>query len=238
MPVNSAHGTATWTAENAAYTGSDETFAQVSLNAFKAARQVIVSEELMVDSAIDLAGFLAQELGESVGQLEESAFMNGSGTGQPQGLLANAPAVTAASGNVTSFNYAALLAIYYAVPSQYRANTAWIVSDGAARNLRGLVDTTGQPILTDGNGAGEQQTLFGAPVFIAPDMPAPAAGARSVLFGDFSRAYIIRRVRGFALQRQDELYSANGQVGFRGFERVDGRVALTDAVRAGVHSAT
>lgn len=192
----------------------------------------------MTDSAIDLAAFLAQELGESVGQLEESAFMLGDGAGKPQGILANVPAVTAPTGNATTFNYAALLAVYYAVPSQYRANGAWIVSDGAARNMRGLVDTTGQPILADGNGPGEPQSLFGAPVYISPDMPAPAAGARSVLFGDFSRAYIIRRVRGFALQRQDELYSANGQVGFRGFERVDGRVALTDAVRAGVHSAT
>jgi hypothetical protein len=58
------------------------------------------------------------------------------------------------------------------------------------------------------------------------------------VFGDINRAYTIRRVNGFSLQRQNELYSNNGQVGFRGFERVDGRVVNADAVRVLQHSAT
>ena len=40
------------------------------------------------------------------------------------------------------------------------------------------------------------------------------------------------------MQRQNELHSDNGQVGFRGFDRVDGRVVLADAMRVLQHSAT
>jgi HK97 family phage major capsid protein len=64
VPLVSAHGTAAWTAENASYVPSDETFAQGSRGAFKAAAKVIVFEELIADSGFDLAAYLANELGE------------------------------------------------------------------------------------------------------------------------------------------------------------------------------
>jgi HK97 family phage major capsid protein len=86
IPAVSAHGVATWTAENAGYTASDETFGQVTLNAYKAGRTVIVSEELLTDSAFALDGYLAQELGESIGVLEETAFATGDGSGKPLGI--------------------------------------------------------------------------------------------------------------------------------------------------------
>ncbi len=148
------------------------------------------------------------------------------------------PATVAATGNATTFNYAALVAIYYSVPVQYRERAAWIMSDGAARNLVSMVDTNGRPLLDQNATEGEPPRLLGKPIYISPDMPAPAANAKSILFGDFNRAYTVRRVNGFAMQRQNELHSDNGQIGFRGYERVDGRVVLADAVRAGQHSAT
>jgi len=79
---------------------------------------------------------------------------------------------------------------------------------------------------------------LGLPVYTDPDMAAPAANAKSLLVGDISRAYMIRRVDGFYMQRQDELHSDNGQVGFRGYHRVDGRVVLAAAAVALAHSAT
>jgi HK97 family phage major capsid protein len=39
-------------------------------------------------------------------------------------------------------------------------------------------------------------------------------------------------------RRQDELYSNNGQVGFRAFHRVDGRVVVAAGGVAVKHSAT
>jgi HK97 family phage major capsid protein len=40
------------------------------------------------------------------------------------------------------------------------------------------------------------------------------------------------------VQRQEEIHSDNGQIGFRAFERVDGRVILADALRILINSAT
>ena len=243
VPANSAHGTAQWTAESGAYTPSDETFAQINLNAFKATTNIQVSEELVQDSRFPLDSFLATEFGERIGVLENTAYIKGSGTGQPQGLLSsntasNITTVTAATGNATTFSYSALVTGVFSLPFQYRRNASFIVNDAAARNLYLMVDGQQRPLWSVNVAAAGPDTFLGYPIYTDPDVPAPGANNISVLFGDWKRTYIIRRVTGFSVQRQNELYSANGQVGFRAFERVDGRVVLAAAGIALAHSAT
>ena len=81
-------------------------------------------------------------------------------------------------------------------------------------------------------------TLMGRPVLLHPDMPTPAASARSAAFGDFKSGYAVRRVREISVKRLNELASDNGQLIFRAYHRVDGRPVLIDAMRLLVHSAT
>jgi len=83
-----------------------------------------------------------------------------------------------------------------------------------------------------------EPSLLGRPVEIDAGLATPAASARSAVFGDFQAAYTIRRVAGISVQRLEELYSDNGQLGYRAVERVDGRVTLPDAARVLAHSAT
>jgi HK97 family phage major capsid protein len=243
VPANTAHGTAAWLAEAGSYSPSDETFAQVTLGANKATSKIIVSEELLQDSAFDLDSFLAREFGERIGVLENTAYIKGSGTGQPQGLLSsntasNITTVTAAVGNATAFSYSALVTAIFSLPKQYRDNASFIVNDAAARNLYLMVDTQNRPLWNVNMATTGPDTFLGYPIYTDPDVPAPGAGNISALFGDWRRTYIVRRVTGFGIQRQNELHSDSGQVGFRGYERVDGRVVLAAAAIALAHSAT
>jgi HK97 family phage major capsid protein len=241
IPSITAHGVATWTAENAAYTASDETFGQVTLNAFKAGTKVIVSEELLTDASFGLDSYLSQEFGERIGVLEETAFSVGDGSGKPLGI-ANASSgvsiVQAATGNSTTFNYTALATFVFSIPYQYRRNAVWIFADTAVRNLYTMVDGQSRPLWNVNVAATGPDTFLGYPIYTSPDLAVPAASAKSGIFGDIRRGYRIRRVNGFSMQRQNELHSDNGQVGFRGFTRVDGRVVLADAMRVLQHSAT
>jgi HK97 family phage major capsid protein len=94
LPTTTAHGTASWTAENAAVSATDETFGQVSLGAFKAATKVIVSEELAADAIDDFDAYLADELGQRGALLEETAFAVGDGSGKPLGLVTSGNGVS------------------------------------------------------------------------------------------------------------------------------------------------
>jgi HK97 family phage major capsid protein len=234
-----AHGTAAWTAENAAVTASDETFGQVTLNAYKGMTKVIVSEELAQDALDDFDEYLAAELGQRIAALEEPAFATGDGTGKPLGITTSGngvTVVTAATGSATGFKLADVRAAYDALPVAYRPNASWIMSPSAFSSLAGLTDTAGGLILPALQAA--EPTLFSRPVYVSADMPAAAASARSVVVGDISLGYAVRRVRGLGVQRQVELHSDNGQLAYRAFERVDGRVVLADALRILANSAT
>jgi HK97 family phage major capsid protein len=238
LPTTTAHGTASWTAENAAVSATDETFGQVTLNAFKASAKVIVSEELRDDAEFSLDQYLGQELGQRAALLEETAFAVGDGTGKPLGIVTSGngvATVTAATGSASGFTLADVRSVWAALPEAYKVNASWIMSPSAFASLANL---TGGGVLVLPSLHAAEPTLYTRPVFISPELPAAGASARSVVVGDIQLGYAVRRARGLGVKRQDEIHSDNGQVGYVLFERVDGRVVLADALRILVHSAT
>ena len=61
-------------------------------------------------------------------------------------------------------------------------------------------------------------------------IPAIAASAKTIAFGDFSYYWIADR-QGRSFKRLNELYAANGQVGFLASQRVDGKLILSEAIK-------
>jgi HK97 family phage major capsid protein len=197
---------------------------------------VIVSEELLTDAAFDLEAYLREEFAERIGVLEDTAYLVGDGSAKPTGLLPNVATVTA--GAAAAIDFDDVLALIHAVPSTYRRNRdelAFMVNDATVLALSLLKDGNEQYIWQAAVQAGQPDTVRGYPMIENPDMPVVAADARSVLFGNFRRAYLIRDVNGVSFQRLNELYAANGQVGFRAYHRTDGKVREAAAARALVH---
>jgi len=236
VPVSTVHGTAAWVAENASVTGSDETFAQVALGAFKSTTKVIVSEELAKDARVPFDAYLASEVGQRIGTLEGAAFVTARAPANRRDWSRNVTAVTAATGSATAFKLADLVTIFKALPSQYRPRASWIINPDDFGSLASLVDTAGALVLPSLQG--DPPSLFGRPVEVDANLAAPAANAKSLIFGDIATAYTIRRVAGVSVQRLEELHSDSGQLGYRARERVDGRVVLAEAARVLSHSAT
>lgn len=238
IPVVSAHGSATWTAEAAAHTESDETFANVTLSAYKVSRLIKVSKELLNDSAFNLEGYLSSEFGRSIGAAEEAAFVSSAGSTKPTGIVDGAgTGKTGATGQTTSVTTDDLIDLYHSLGRPYRRNGTWLMADGTAKAVRKLKDTTNQYLWQPGLVAGQPDSLLGRPVVISDNVPAMAASAKSIVFADCKYYWIADRT-GFSLQRLSELYAANGQVGFIGERRVDGKLTLAAAAKVYVNSAT
>ena len=72
--------------------------------------------------------------------------------------------------------------------------------------------------------------LFGYPVYICDYMDNVVPGGIPVMFGDFSYYWIGDRA-GRTVQRLNELYATNGQIGYVATERVDGKVILPEAIQ-------
>ena len=232
IPVVATHGSAAWIDEEGAYVESDDTFGQVSIGAYKLGTMIRVSEELLNDSVFDLPSYIATEFARRIGSAEEEAFFSGNGTGRPTGIL-NATGgaqvgVTAASATAVTLDE--IMDLFYALRSPYRKRAVFLTNDATVKALRKLKDTTGQYLWAPSVTAGTPDTILNRPIYTSAYMPVMAAGAKSVVFGDFSYYWVAdRTTRSF--KRLNELYAATGQVGFLAAERVDGKLVLAEAVQ-------
>ncbi|MGE6721079.1 phage major capsid protein [Peribacillus frigoritolerans] len=227
IPIPANKGTATWLGESEQYVESDITFSQKILNAYKMGTIMQVSEELLNDSAIDIESFVSNTFAQRFGNLEEEAFIKGDGVGKPTGLLQDATAGKV--GPTAGITADDVMDVHYALPRQYRSKANWILNDSTIKAIRKLKDNDGQYIWQPGLTAGQPDLLLGRPVNASSFMPTMAAGAKSILFGDFSNYWIADR-QGRAMQRLNELYASNGRVGFRMYQRVDGKLIIPEAV--------
>ena len=250
---------ATIVAEAGAQTAStDPVTASITLGAFMYRSTVKVSRELMIDSAFDIEAYLRDRLAIRLWRGFNGHASTGTNSGQPQGVFNSTVGAnighTAGTGNTTNFPYISLVALEHSVDPLYRASpkARWMFSDGVLQALKQQLDTTGRPIwMPNYTAAGDgtnTYTSFGATILgyryiINPDAPAMAANARCIAFGDFAY-YFTRQVRTMVIQRLDELYADNGQIGFKLFARMDGKFANPTAVgarspiRLGQNSAT
>lgn len=232
IPVVSSKGTASWIEEGGAFPESDDAFGQVTIGAYKLGTTIKVSEELLNDSVFDLESYIAMEFARRIGAKEEEAFFSGDGSGKPLGVLADKGGaevgVTAASS--TAITADELLDLYYSLFSPYRKKAVWVVNDSTIKAIRKLKDNNGQYLWQPGLIANAPDTILGRPVKTSAFMPSIAAGAKSILYGDFNYYWIADR-QGRTFKRLNELYATTGQVGFLASQRVDGKLILPEALK-------
>lgn len=169
--------------------------------------------DLIEDAAFDVVGMSSELLAEAFTLGENDTFINGSGIGRPMGILTQVDGDGPAS--VVSGTAATLLAdgvidLAYALPAQYEANAIWLMAKATEKVIRKLKDTTNNylwPVIGQGgNFAPAPKELLGFPTLRDEFMPAIAANAYPILFGDL-RGYLVLDRVGISIQRLSELYA-------------------------------
>jgi len=232
VPVEGAAVTASWKAENAALSEANPTYAQVVLDTNKLTGLSKMSRELLSDSAISLVNYVAERFARAFQIEEDKAFMTGSGTGEPKGIRQETITSTAQAGaNLVADD---VVKLFYSLPSQYRKNASWLMHNDVIRLVRLLKDTQGRYLWTDGfNDA--PATILGRPVLEQNDIPTNlGAGTNEseIFLGDLSY-YLVGDRQSMEVESSTEAGTAfeNHQLWLKVIERVDGRLALTDAFR-------
>ena len=190
-----------------------------------------VSIELLDDSAFDLEEYIAREFAYAFGAAEEQAFCVGTGTGQPTGLFTtNGGTVGVTAASATAVTTDEVISLIYALKAPYRKNAKFLMNDATVSALRKLKDSNGQYLWQPSLTAGTPDTILNRPVYTSSYVPAIAAGAKTIAFGDFSYYWIADR-QGRSFKRLNELFATTGQVGFMATQRVDGKLILSEAIK-------
>lgn len=233
-------------AENGPASDADVAFGTVPLNVFKFSSKVIaIPIELLQDTTVDIVALLNKRVRDRIGRIQNRMMTAaGTGTGSPFALVTAAGVgKVGASGQTTSVTYDDLIDLIDSIDEGYGEDgKRFMFGQTVRRTVRKIKDTAGRPIWTPsydlGMSARTPDLLLGYPVQINNHMPAPAANAKSIAFGDLSQ-YQIRDAMDVTLFRfEDSAYLKKGQIGFLAWSRSGGNLLDTNAVKVYQHSAT
>lgn len=236
-----------WVAEGGtrAVTNSP-TIAQITFQRGAVYAVVQASQWVMQDAEHDLYNFLVSELGRQFGAAIGAAIINGAAAQPaPKGITAMTTAATAdgarafgtlehivTGGATTAPTLDHCITLMSKMHPQYLDGASWLMSPTAAASLMTQKASTGgsylwQPDLS----ASQPPTLFGKPVYIDPNLPAPTTGnALSVWLGNWSRAYSVVRYNRPIMIRDD--VTTKGQVLIYSEQRFGGNMTDSSALKA------
>lgn len=225
---------------NGAITANDATLTTVNLSVSKYGYLTLVPSELVQDTNFDLEGYISmaagRELARTLSFIGTTALIAGFTT---QGVLGPSGTSTSLGAQATAGQGTDLLVnLFHSVLPEYRTNSSWVMADSsfaAIRNLKGAPNGSSiwQPALT----AGDPDTILGKPAYVVPQLPAMAANAKSVYFGEMS-ALKVRIAGGLRFERSNEYAFGNDQVAFRTLVRTGAVTVDPNAVKFFQNSAT
>lgn len=231
----------TWTNETvsagaASIRVTDPVFGQERIPVFTAMLSIALTNDMIEDSAFALVDYVAGKFGETIDLLKDNMILNGTGAGQPAGILlnpggdVNQPSVVV-SGSASALTADGLVATAMTLPEQYDVNSNWIfnkTSTGLA--VSQLKDAQNRYMWGAGyqdsglSGGFLNQPLLGYPVLLSGFMPNVGASTYPAIFGDLTGYYQVNRI-GFTVQILRELYAETNQIMVLGRIRFGGLVA-------------
>lgn len=225
--VSSAAVQWSWDAEASEVSDDSTPFAQPSIPVYKAQGFVPISIEALADEQN-----VAQEVGRLLAQgredLEAVAFITGSGTGMPTGIVTALTGTTSEVVAATDDTFALkdVYATQGALPARYRGQASWLANN-VWYNLLRQFDTAGGAGLWTSVGNDRPANIMGRPVLEAEAMDGSVTAAAAnymAIFGDFSN-YVIADRLGMTVEFIPHLFhTANnrptGQRGWYAYYRV------------------
>jgi HK97 family phage major capsid protein len=234
FPTKAAFGTAAIKTELSTFGGTAPSLGQFTLSAFMIGAQNDLSWELVQDVPV-VQQFVIEDMILSQQMLEESYYVTGTGSGQPQGLIGNVSVggtyEADTAGNLVTI--AGTLELTGTLNAAYHPNASWVMQRATAIIIRAaqVAANLFNPAWTR---VGTQDYLHGYPVEYVTDMPAATRGNTPVLFGDFKKAYLIgdRGGSGINVKVLDQPKANQGILTLLTYRRTDGRVRLPEAVKS------
>ena len=227
----------TWTEEGAALAESEAKFGRIVLQASKLASRCDVPNELLSDSIISFAAFIDSILPAAIAWFEDTAFITGSGVGQPLGVL-NSPALVTVAKETNqvadTIVWENLVNMYSRMLPASLAGAVWVCNIDTFPQLATMslaVGTGGSAIWMNNGQVGPPMTILGRPVIFTEKVPTlgGAGSGKDVNFIDFGY-YLIGDRQQMRAESSVHAQFTTDQTVFRIIERVDGRGWLQSAI--------
>lgn len=204
-------------------------FTSVELGGYLAGALTLIGRSVENNGAFSVTDFIVQQMAEEIAAWLEGQLLSGTGTSQAQGALNTTNVLTAAGG--TAITGDELIGLQASVKQVYQANACWTMHPTTFTAIKKLKDANNRYLLQDDITGEIPFRLLGKPVFLSDNMPEMAAGAKTVLYGDYSGLSVNLR-EDISIEVLREKYATQHAIGVVSWFEFDSRV--TDNQRLAV----
>jgi HK97 family phage major capsid protein len=239
-----------WTAEGAPLQATAPKWAQILLEARKLTAYTTIPNELLSDAITPLDRWFNMFFPQAMAFFEDYAFINGSGTGEPQGFLNSPAAIKINTQTTNQVDFQDIAKAYTRMWPMSLNSAVWLCSPDVLLQLLQMAavdqqsstavapslwldsyQATGTP--GGGNGDGVNYRLMGRPLIVTEKMPSCSSGNTTqpgaLSFVDLDY-YLLGDRQAMQIATSEEYLFANDLVAYRVIERLDGRIWQQSAI--------
>ena len=194
-----------------------------------------VTQKQLDDAAFDIEGWLNGKVARRFGRLEATAFVLGTGVGQPRGFMTYAAGTSWGQieqlnpGDANTITPDSLIRLQNSLKSGYASEASFMMRRATVATVRTMKDDNGQYLWQPGLQAGEPATLLGDPIVRMADLAAVASGSLPIAYGNLRETYTI--VDRLAIRILRDPFSRKPYVEFYITKRVGGDVTNFESLK-------
>lgn len=165
IPTSNIKPVATWVSEGAGSDRQKKATGKITFAYYKLRCEISMSMEVGTMALAAFESKFVENVAKAMTYAVENAVINGTGSGQPKGILTETGATV--NGAVT---YEKLCEVEAAIPVEYETGSKWCMNKKTFMKFVAMVDQAGQPIarVNYGIGGKAERTLLGRDVVISP----------------------------------------------------------------------
>lgn len=224
IPTSTTKPVASWVSEGAGSDKQKKATSKITFTYFKLRCEVSVSMEVHTMALDAFEAKLAENVAKAMVKAIEAAIINGTGTGQPKGILAETPNAGQAIDAAAGITYEKLCEAEAAVPAAYESSAKWCMTKKAFMKIIGMVDSDGHPIarINYGINGKPERVVLGREVVVSE-----CADAAKPFIFDFAD-YILNTVYDMGIQKKQDWDTEDLLT--KAVMSVDGKVANKDSL--------
>lgn len=222
IPVEDTVNDASWVAEGESSTDVNDKLKSVNFAAYKLIRTISITAEVSKMTVSAFENWIVKKLTDRMAMAIENAILNGTGNGQPKGILKE-EITSLESNEAGKFSYEDICKIMANLKAGYKRGSAFVVNTQTLWNDIATIKL-GDNLVFVPDATGE----FAGRIFGKPVIEDEFIGEGKILYGLFNK-YTINWNENVNVTSDDSAEFRSGNRVYRGMALVDGKTVNTEA---------
>lgn len=202
-------------------TADSGAFTSVDLGGYLAGALTLIGRSVENNAAFSVTDFIISQMGEEIAAWLEGQLLAGTGSSAAQGALNTTNTLAAASSTAVTADE--LIDLQARVKQVYQRNACWTMNPATFTAIKKLKDGNNRYLLQDDVTGEFPYRLLGKPVYLSDNMPAMAASAKAILYGDYSGLSVNMR-ENISIEVLREKYATQHAIGVVAWFEFDSKV--------------